>query len=143
MSKVNKTRVSPDVTSGNTIGFASFYKPSTLYMSGGFSVDNSVLKAFFRYSQDVWGPFDYQAQLGWTYHRIYQMGLSYIFLRDAEAGFRYTGTRMTNEFLGSDMAAFNEYSFLLSYHFTLDHDFTAKLQNVGRPLPQNFPAKFH
>ena len=117
----------------------NFYKPSTVYMAGGLTVDNGVVKAFFRYSQDVWAPYDYATQLGWTYHKIYQAGLSYIFLKNAEVGFRYTGTRMTDEFIGSDIAAFNEYTFFLSYHFSLEHDFSSKFQAIGRPLPQSFP----
>jgi outer membrane protein OmpA-like peptidoglycan-associated protein len=108
-------------------------------MSGGLTIDNGFVKTYFRYSQDVWGPFDYAVQLGWTYHKIYQAGMSVIFLKDAEAGFRYTGTRMTNDFIGSDVAAFNEYTFFLSYHFTLEHNFGAKIEKLGRPLPQTFP----
>ena len=71
--------------------------------------------------------------------RSIRPALSLIFLRDAEVGVRYTGTRMTDEFIGSDVGAFNEYTFFLTYHFTLEHNFSAKLQNVGRPLPQTFP----
>ncbi len=78
-------------------------------------------------------------QLGWTYHHIYQAGLTFTFLKNAEAGFRYTGTRMTDEFIGSDIAAFNEYSFFFSYHFTLIHDFSNKFEAIGRPLPQSLP----
>jgi outer membrane protein OmpA-like peptidoglycan-associated protein len=139
--------VTLDVSGGEELAGAAiaytpatnFYKPSTVYMSEGLSVDNSIVKAFFRYSQDVWGPFDYQTQLGWTYHRLYQAGLSLIFLKDAEMGFRYTGTRMTDEFIGSDMAAFNEYTFFLTYHFSLEHNFGNKFEKIGRPLPQSFP----
>ena len=68
-------------------------------MQGSVAVDNSVWKASFsRYGQDVWGRRNIKAQLGLTYHRVYQAGLSYIFLRDMEAGFRYVGTRVTDEF---------------------------------------------
>ena len=117
----------------------NFYKPSTLYMSGGLTADNGFWKATLRYSQDVWGPFDYATQLGWTYHKIYQASLSAIFLKNAEAGFRYTGTRMTNDFIGSDVAAFNEYTFFLTYHFSLEHNFGKGFEAIGRPLPQSFP----
>jgi len=131
-----------EALAGSAIAYTpstNFYKPSTLYMSGGVTVDNGWLKTTFRYSQDVWGPFDYATQLGWTYHKIYQAGLSVIFLKDAEAGFRYTGTRMTNDFIGSDIAAFNEYSFFLTYHFALERNFGSKFKKLGRPLPQSFP----
>ena len=127
---------------GTAIAYTSatnFYKPSTTYMAEGVTVDNGVLKATFRYSQDVYGPFDYDTQLGWTYHRIYQASLSEIFMKNAEIGFRYTGTRMTDEFIGSDIAAFNEYTFFLTYHFTLEHNFGKKFEAIGRPLPQSFP----
>jgi len=127
---------------GNAIAYTSatnFYKPSTAYMSEGVTIDNGILKATFRYSQDVWGPFDYDTQLGWTYHQIYQASLSEIFMKNAEIGFRYTGTRMTDEFIGSDIAAFNEYTFFLTYHFSLGHNFGKKFEAIGRPLPQSFP----
>lgn len=145
--KHDNWHVSTDLSGGQALAGAAiaytpatnFYKPSTLYMSGGVTVDNSVLKASFRYSQDVWGPFDYSAQLGWAYHQIYQASLSYIFLKDAEAGFRYTGTRMENDFIGSDVAAFNEYTFFLTYHFSLEHNFASKFEKIGKPLPQSFP----
>ena len=97
------------------------------------------LKAYVRYGKDIWGPDDYQTQLGWTYHFIYQAGLSAVFLRDFESGFRYTGTRMTDDFIGSDMAAFNEFTFFLSYHFTLEHNFGSTLAAVGQPIPKTFP----
>jgi len=145
--KRDNWHVNVDLSGGEALAGAAiaytpetnFYKPSTLYMSGGVSADNGFLKASFRYSQDVWGPFDYATQLGWTYHRIYQGSLSVIFLRDAEAGVRYTGTRMTDEFIGSDVGAFNEYTFFLTYHFSLEHNFGSKFEKIGRPLPQSFP----
>ncbi len=145
--KHDEWHVTGDLSGGEALAGAAiaytpatnFYKPSTVYMSGGLSVDNSLVKAFFRYSQDVWGPLDYATQLGWTYHKIYQAGLSLIFLKNAEVGFRYTGTRMTNEFIGSDIGAFNEYTFFLTYHFSLEHDFAKKIEAIGRPLPQTFP----
>lgn len=46
---------------------------------------------------------------------------------------------MTDEFIGSDVGAFNEYTFFLTYHFALQHDFGNKFQGIGRPLPQVFP----
>jgi len=46
---------------------------------------------------------------------------------------------MTNDFIGSDIAAFNEYSFFLTYHFSLEHDFGNRFAKIGRPLPQSFP----
>ena len=145
--KQDNWHVTVDLSGGQALAGAAiaytsatnFYKPSTTYMSGGITVNKGPLKAYFRYGQDVWGPFDYDTQLGWTYHRMYQAGLSMTFLKNAEAGFRYTGTRMTDEFIGSDIAAFNEYTFFLTYHFTLEHDFGKKLEGMGRPLPQAFP----
>jgi len=145
--KHDKWHVATDLSGGQALAGSAiaytpatnFYKPSTTYMSGGVTVDNSFLKASFRYSQDVWAPFDYATQLGWTYHQIYQASLSYIFLNNAEAGFRYTGTRMTNDFIGSDVAAFNEYTFFLTYHFALEHDFGSRFEKIGRPLPRSFP----
>ena len=127
---------------GNAIAYTAqtnFYKPSTTFMSTGLTVIYDYLKAYGRFGRDVWGPDPYQNQLGWTYHLIYQAGLSMTFLRDFESGVRYTGTRMTNLFIGSDMAAFNEFTFFLTYHFTLEHNFTEKLAAVGQPIPKTFP----
>ena len=114
---------SGEALAGNAIAYSpgtNFYKPNTIYVQSGITADNGVIKAAVRWSQDVWGPEDYQTQLGWTYHHIYQASLSYIFLRDAEFGVRYTGTRMTNDFIGSDTGAFNEYNVYLTYHFTAE-----------------------
>jgi len=143
----DKWRIMADLSGGEALAGAgiaytsatNFYKPSTIYMSGGLSVQYDFLKAFVRYGQDVWGPIDYHTQLGWTYHKIYQAGLSADFLKSFEAGFRYVGTRMTNEFIGSDTGAFNEYRFYLTYHFTLEKNFEQKFKAVGRPLPQALP----
>ena len=104
----------------NAIAYTSatnFYKPSTTFVHGGVSVQNGPVKVFGRYGQDVWGPEDYHLQQGLAYHKVYQAGLSCTFLNDFLAGFRYAGTRMTNEFIGSDAGAFNEYRFFLTYHF--------------------------
>jgi len=46
---------------------------------------------------------------------------------------------MTNDFIGSDTGAFNEYRFYLTYHFTLERNFAEKFKAVGRPLPQALP----
>jgi outer membrane protein OmpA-like peptidoglycan-associated protein len=46
---------------------------------------------------------------------------------------------MTNEFIGSDIAAFNEYRLFLSYHFSLEHNFGNKFAAAGSPLPKAFP----
>jgi outer membrane protein OmpA-like peptidoglycan-associated protein len=143
----DKWRATADLSGGEALAGAgiaytsatNFYKPSTIYVSGGLSVQYDFLKAFVRYGQDVWGPIDYQTQLGWTYHKIYQAGLSADFLKSFEAGFRYIATRMTNDFIGSDTGAFNEYRFYLTYHFTLEKNFEQKFKAVGRPLPQAFP----
>ena len=143
----DKWRVSADLSGGEALAGAgiaytsatNFYKPSTIYVSGGINVQYDVVKTFVRYGQDVWGPIDYQTQLGWTYHKIYQAGLSVDVLKSLEAGFRYVGTRMVNEFIGSDTGAFNEYRFYLTYHFTLDRNFEQTFKAVGRPLPQAFP----
>src|SRR5207249_4528868 len=143
----DKWRVTADLSGGEALAGAgiaytsatNFYKPTTIYLSGGLSVQYDVVKIFARYGQDVWGPIDYHTQLGWTYHQIYQAGLSADFLKSFEAGFRYIGTRMTNDFIGSDTGAFNEYRFYLTYHFTLEKNFEQKFKAVGRPLPQAFP----
>jgi len=149
--KMDKWRVTMDLSGGQALAgaaiayinatstSASVYKPSTAFMSEGITVENGPLKIYFRYGQDVWGPDDYAVQFGWTYHQLYQAGMSYTFLRDFNAAFTYTGTRMTNDFIGYDMAAFNEYSCFISYHFTYEHNFGAKLEGIGRPLPQTFP----
>jgi hypothetical protein len=131
-----------EALAGSGIAYTSatnFYKPSTIYLSGGLKVQYDGLKAYVRYGQDVYGPLDYFTSLGWTYHKIYQAGLSAEFLRDFETGVRYVGTRMTNDFIGSNVGAFNEYQFYLTYHFTWTHDFSAKFKSLGRPLPQAFP----
>ena len=128
---------------GDAVAYTSatnFYKPSTIYVSGGLSVADGPVKVFFRYGQDVWGPLDYQASFGWTYHRIYQAGISADFLKNAQVGFRYIGTRMTDEFLGSDMAAFNEYQVYLSYHFGLQGNWNEKFAPLGQPLPKVLPS---
>ena len=143
----DKWHVTADLSGGEALaGLGLAYtaattsdKPSTIYMSGGFTVNNGPYKAYFRYGKDLWGPLDYQVQNGWTYHHIYQAGFSVTFLQNAEAGFRYIGTRMTDEFIGADIAAFNEYTFFLSYHFGLQHNFHKAIEGVGQPLPKTFP----
>jgi outer membrane protein OmpA-like peptidoglycan-associated protein len=145
--KLNGWRVTTDIAAGEALaGLAQaytsatdFFKPSTIFISGGVAVDNGTVKTFVRYGQDVWGPYDYQAQLGWTYHKIYQAGISYIFLKDFETGFRYIATRMTDQFIGSDMGAFNEYNFFLTYHFGLERNMGSKIQSLGHALPQVIP----
>src|SRR5262249_40801804 len=127
----DKLRITADVSGGEVLAGAgiaytsatNFYKPTTIYLSGRVAVQYDALKAYVRYGKDVWGPVDYQTQLGWTYHHIYQAGLSVDFLKSFQAGFRYVGTRMTNDFIGSDTGAFNEYTFYLTYHFTLEKNF--------------------
>ncbi len=139
--------VSGDVSAGEALAGSAiayttatnFYKPATLFVQSGIAVDNGFVKTFARYGQDVWGPADYHTELGWTYHKVYQAGISLICFRDAELGFRYVGTRMTNEFIGSDTGAFNEYRFFATYHFGLEHNFGAKLASVGRAVPQVIP----
>ncbi len=118
---------------------SNFYKPTTVFLSGGLRVQYDAIKGYFRYGQDVWGPLDYHVQMGWAYHRVYQAGLSYNFLKSFEAGFRYTGTRMTNDYIGADTAAFNEYRLYLTYHFTFEKNFEQKFKSMGRPLPQALP----
>jgi outer membrane protein OmpA-like peptidoglycan-associated protein len=143
----DRWRVTTDLSAGeafagDALAYTSatnFYKPSTIYISGGISVQNGPIKTFFRYGQDVWGPLDYAASFGWAYHRIYQAGISADFAKNAQVGFRYIGTRMTDEFIGSDMAAFNEFQFYLTYHFGLQANLGAKLAPLGHPLPQVLP----
>lgn len=143
----DRWRVTADLSGGEALAGAgvaytsatNFYKPSTVYMSGGLTVARDIWKAFVRYGRDVWGPLDYHTQLGWAYHHVYQAGASVQFLKDFEAGLRYVGTRMTNEFIGSDTGAFNEYRAYLTYHFTFEHNLGNKLAAIGRPLPQVLP----
>jgi hypothetical protein len=110
-----------------------FYKPSTTYVQGGLAIGRGPVKIFGRYGQDVWGPEDYHIQQGWAYHRVYQAGLSYNFLRDFQTGFRYIGTRMTDDFIGSDTGAFNEYRVYLTYHFGKTGSFGGPYELRGRP----------
>lgn len=129
---------------GNAIAYTSatnFYKPTTTFVNGGVSVMKGPLKVFGRYGQDVWGPEDYHIQQGWAYHRVYQAGLNLTFLRDFLAGFRYVGTRMTNEFIGSDTGAFNEFRFFLTYHFgkTLSLGSTHQVQGREAKTPTLAP----
>lgn len=131
-----------EALAGSGVAYTSatnFYKPTTIYIHGGLQVQYDAVKAFIRYGQDVWGPLDYHPQWGWAYHRVYQAGLSMDFLRDFEAGFRYIGTRMTEEFIGSDTGAFNEYRLFLTYHFTFIRNIEKKFRAVGRPLPKGLP----
>ncbi|MFA5976422.1 MAG: OmpA family protein [Elusimicrobiota bacterium] len=144
--RINHWRVTADLSGGEALAglprvyssTTTYYKPSSLYLSAGLAVDNGWMKMFARYGRDQWGPVDYHTQFGWQYHHIYQAGLSVVFLRDAEAGFRYIGTRMDN-YIGSDTGAFNEYQFFLTYHFTLAHNFGDKLSGFGKPLPSSLP----
>ncbi len=120
---------------GNAIAYTSatnFYKPTTSFVNGGLAVVKGPLKVFGRYGQDVWGPEDYHIQQGWAYHRVYQAGLNLTFLRDFLAGFRYIGTRMTEDFIGSDTGAFNEFRFFLTYHFGATVSLGQKHQIRGR-----------
>ncbi len=117
----------------------AYYKPTTIYMQSMLSADNGVVKVFGSYARDVWGPHDYHAQLGWAYHYIYQAGISARFLRDFESGFRYVGTRMTDQFIGTDIGAFNEYRFYLSYHFSLEGNVGRRFEPIGRPIPLLLP----
>ena len=126
---------------GNGVAYAppnTSVKPSTTFMQGGLSVDNSIWKVFWIYGQDVWGTEDFEAQLGLTYHRVYQAGLSYIFLKDFEAGFRYVGTRMADDFIslagGNNEGAFNEYRFFLTYHFGKTISLGKKYEAQGRAV---------
>jgi|GEM_PF-1733984 outer membrane protein OmpA-like peptidoglycan-associated protein len=136
--------VTTDVSAGEApaglaIAYSSstvFYKPTTIFINTGVTIRYKAAKAFFRYSQDVWGPEDYQVQEGWAYHQIYQAGLSYDFLKQFQAGFRYTGTRMNDDFIGSDIAAFNEYTFYLTWHFTMEHQAAPAF---GKKLPPAVP----
>jgi OOP family OmpA-OmpF porin len=140
-------RVMADVSAGEALAGSAqayvtttdFYKPSTLFLSTGLSAQYDFLKAFIRYGKDVWGPVEYFTQLGWTYHKVYQAGLAATFLRDFEAGFRYVGTRMGHNFIGSNVGAFNEYRAYLTYHFGLEHNFGKQFAAVGSPLPQTIP----
>jgi outer membrane protein OmpA-like peptidoglycan-associated protein len=142
-----KWRVIADLSAGEALagsGIAytaatNFYKPSTIFVHGGLQAQYGPYKAFARYGQDVWGPVDYHAQLGWAYHKVYQLGASADFLRDFQAGVRYIGTRMTDRFTGSDTGAFNEYRLYLTYHFTFERNIEKKFRSVGRALPQAIP----
>ncbi len=145
--RLNDWRLSAELSGGEAFAGSAitytaatnFYKPSTAYMSGGVSLDNGIVKTFFNYGQNVWGPMDYQTSLGWAYSRVYQAGISYILLRDLETGFRFIGTRMKDEFIGSDTGAFNEYSLYFTYHFSLQHNFGSKIAALGKPIPQTIP----
>lgn len=131
-----------EAAAGNAIAYTSatnFYKPTTVFFSGGLTVEYRPVKMYVRYSKDVWGPADYHTSFGWAYHRVYQAGISAQFLRDFETGLRYIGTRMKDTFIGADTGAFNEYRAYLSYHFTLEKDFSKRLEKVGRPLPKAIP----
>ena len=131
-----------EALAGNALAYTAqtnFYKPSTIFFSGGLTVEYRPVKAFVRYGKDVWGPADYHTSFGWAYHRVYQAGLSVQFWRDFEAGLRYVGTRMNEQFIGADTGAFNEYRAYLTYHFGFEKDFSKRLQTVGRALPKAIP----
>lgn len=139
-------QVTADLSAGEALAGLSrvysstttFYKSSTFYLSGGLAVDNGFLKLFGRYGKDQWGPLGYHAQFGWGYRHIYQAGLSAVFLKDAEAGFRFVGTRL-NDYIGSDTGAFNEYQFFLTYHFGVQSNVGRKLAVLGKPIPRSLP----
>jgi outer membrane protein OmpA-like peptidoglycan-associated protein len=147
--KQDETEVVADVSggqalAGNAIAYTpatNFYKPSTTFVQGGLSLRRGPVKVFGRYGQDVWGPEDYHIQNGWTYHRVYQAGISYTFLKDFLAGFRYVGTRMTERFIGSDTGAFNEFRFFLTYHFGIQPTIGRKYTLKGRQatMPRAVP----
>jgi len=131
-----------EALAGNAIAYTSqtnFYKPTTVFFSGGLTVEYRPVKMFVRYGKDVWGPADYHTSFGWAYHRVYQAGISAQFWKDFEAGFRYVGTRMKEQFIGADTGAFNEYRGYLTYHFSFQKDLTKQIKSVGRPLPKSIP----
>ena len=117
----------------------TYYKPSTVFVQSGISVQWDMYKAFFRYGQNVWGPNDFEIQQGLGYKHVYQTGLSAQFMKQFEAGFRYVGTRQDNDFLGADMGAFNEYSLFFTWHFSLQHNFGKTFADIGKPLPHGLP----
>lgn len=131
-----------------------YYKPSTIFVQTGVSVQYDIWKAFFRYSQNTWGPNDFEVQQGLIYKHIYQAGLSAQFLKQFEAGFRYTGTRQDDIFVGpslhdpvtgallpdeSTRGAFNEYMVYLTWHFGLTHNFGHAFEQIGKPIPRGLP----
>ena len=116
-----------------------YYKPSTIFVQTGITVQWDFLKAFFRYAQNTWGPNDFEIQQGLVYKHIYQAGLSAQFLKQFETGFRYVGTRQDDQFLGADLGAFNEYRLYVTWHFGLAHNFGKTFSDIGKPLPRGLP----
>jgi outer membrane protein OmpA-like peptidoglycan-associated protein len=117
----------------------TYYKPSTVFVQTGMTVQWDFLKAFFRYGRNTWGPNDFEIQQGLIYKHVYQAGLSAQFLKQFETGFRYIGTRQDNQFLGADLGAFNEYRLYATWHFGLTHNFGRAFEQIGKPLPHGLP----
>ena len=117
----------------------NYYKPTTVFVQTGVTVQWDFLKAFVDYAHNTWGPNDFNIQQGLIYDHVYQAGLSAQFLKQFETGFRYIGTRQGDQFLGADLGAFNEYRIYATWHFGLLHNFGRAFEQIGKSLPHGLP----
>jgi hypothetical protein len=71
-------------------------KPITGYFTSGIKVRKGRYLTHFRYSQDIWGPEEWQRDFGNTYDKLYQFHLSRDFADYLNAGVEYTKTMETD-----------------------------------------------